>query len=386
MPYPGVQINVSNGNVSRPVVGDGVGAIIATALVSGNIGVVNQVYNLKDAETKGYTAVAEPFIHQFLAEFYTELGGNQLLYVLGVADTMLMKDMVDSTNANGISKLQNAAAGAITVIGVLRKPATGYDAGTGFLDKDVQDAVLGSLPLCTALQLKNTPVRLLIEGRIANENVANTFTPNTSANGFAAVVLGATAPDCSAAVSLALARACKYGVNVKLGSGQNGPLSVTQLYVGTKTIEERIDIETLHDAGFMTFQVRPGAAGYYFGVDNMCSTDDFKILAHGRTIDKAQRIAAAAYLPNIETDIAIDADGSPKDIDCIALEKQGEQSVLANMGNQISGVKVTIDPTQGAGGNSIITTSTLNAELAIQPKGYLTWIRINMGLTAQITQ
>lgn len=381
MPFPGVSIDVQNGNLLRSMnVADSVPGLIATAADAGNLNTVRQVYSLTDAESKGYTEEKEPFLHKLINEFYTELGGNTLLYVLGVAETMTMTDVVTSTNTTGLVKLMNESAGAVNLVAIARKPESGYEAGDKFLDTDVEAAVLASSTLCKSLQGKNTPVRLFIEGRVANEGTANDFSPNTANNGYAAVVLGGTAPDGSAAVTVALGRACAYAAHIKLGSGQNGALTLSQVYVGTKTYEERADMETLHDAGFLTFMHRSGAAGYYFGVDNMCSSDDYSILVHGRVIDKAQRIVAAAYLPFIEDNIRVQDDGTLNETDTKYLEDVLTQSVRANMGEQISGISVAIDTNQ-----DIINTHTLEVEAAVLPLGYLTWIKVKLGLTTKLS-
>ncbi|MFV0313262.1 MAG: DUF2586 family protein [Dysgonomonas sp.] len=380
MPFPGVSVNVTNGNLLRSIdAPDGVGAIVATAADATNIGKVIQVFSLQDAEKKGYTLTAEPFLHEKIEEFYRELGGNQRLWIMGVNETMTMADVVDSTNVNGLGRLLLAAAGDVTRVAIARKPAAGYDGGAGFLDADVPAAVLGCLPLCQAWQKKNQPVRILLEGRVANEDVINDFKPNEANNGFVGVVLGGTKADGSASVGVALARACKYPVHVKIGSGQNGALTVGQIYIGTTPIEERLDIENLHDEGFITFQRRPGAAGYYFGRDNMCSNDDYHILVHGGVIDKAQRIIAAAYTPYIEDYVRINADGTINETDAKHLEDILRASIRTDMGEQISDVDVLIDPSQ-----DIINTSTLEVQVRILPLGYLTWITVTLGLTTQL--
>ncbi len=381
MSFPGVSVGVSKGNLLRSIaVLDGIGAIVATAAVAGNIGKVQQVYSLTDAVAKGYTEAAEPFLYGLLKEFYGEIGGNQLLYVMGVAETVTMEDVVDSTNNSGLVKLLTAAAGEINLVAVARKPAVGYSAGAGFLDTDVEAALLQSKTLCEAWQAKNSPIRIFIEGRVANRTVANTFKPNEASNGYAGVVLGGTSDNGSASVGLALARACKYAAHIKLGSGQNGALTANQIYIGTDKIEDRLDMATLHDAGFITFHRRPGAAGYYFGRDNMASADDFNILVHGRVIDKAQRITAKAYLPYVEDYIRINSDGTLNETDTRYLEDVLKAAIKANMGEQISDVNVVIDSAQ-----SIVGTSTLEVGVQVLPLGYLTWINVTMGLTAQTT-
>ena len=224
-------------------------------------------------------------------------------------------------------------------------------------------------------------MRLFIEGRVVNQNVANAFKPNTANNGFVSVVLGGTLPDGSAAVALALARACKFAAHVKLGSGQNGALTAGQIYIGSERMEERLDMEQLHDQGFLIFQRRPGAAGYYFGVDNMADNGDFRIMVHGRVIDKAQRVAAAAYLPYIEDYIRIENDGTINETDAKHLEGILDSAIRARMGGQMSNVRVVIDPNQ-----DVINTSTLEIGVQVLPLGYLTWINVTLGLTAQIVQ
>lgn len=378
MAFPGVNIEVTNNNLQSAVaVLDGVPALVATANTAELIGAVKSVYSLADAESKGFTLAAEPFIHGLLTVYYNELGGSQLLYVMGVAETATMTDMVTATNASGLIKLLNSQT-SVNLVAIARKPATGYAAGAAFLDSDVSAAVTASKTLCQARQAANMPIRLFIEGRVANESVENAYSPNTATNGYATVVLGGTAADGSAAVTLALARAVKYDAHVKLGSGQNGSLSVDTIYIGTKSIDLRTDLETLHDAGFLTFHKRAGVSGYFFGRDNMCSTDDFNILVHGRVIDKAQRIAAVSMTPYVEDNVRINSDGTINENDAKYLESVVKTAIQSKMSGQISDVKVIIDTTQ-----NIVESSTLAVQVSVLPLGYLTWITITLGLTTQ---
>lgn len=378
--FPGVTINVTNGNLQQDIaVLDAVPALVATVKTAALEGVVKEVYSLSDAESKGYTLSAEPFMHRLLDEYYTELGGRQRLFVYGIAATMTMAQALTATNANGVQKLLRAAGGEINLIAIAREPDNEYEAGNGFLDTDVQAAVTASKTLAEAWQSSNFPFRLFIEGRIADSSKTNNFRPTTATNGFVSVVLGGTASDGSAAVSYALARASKYGAHIKLGSGENGALTATQIYVGTDKLEDRLDMETLHDDGFLTFMHRPGAAGYYFGRDNMCETGDYRILVHGRVIDKAQRITAQAYLPFVETSIRMNADGSVNASDAAYIEATLESAVRTNMSEQISGVKVNIPLKQ-----DIINTSSIAIELKVQPLGYLTWITVTLGLATSL--
>jgi hypothetical protein len=379
---PKVSVNVASGNLLRQIlIIDGVAGIVGTAITLANIGVVKTVFGYEDAKAKGYTEAVEPFLHQQIKEFYDELGGNQELWIMGVEDTMTLTDMVTSTNANGLKKLLTAAQGRITLTYICRKPAGTYTMVAGhFLDKDVEDALLASKALCLYQQSINRPVRLLIEGRI-NDITQTPYQPKTANNTYAGVVLGSSLNNGSASGAIALARAVKYASHIKLGNGQNGPLTVAQIYIGNKTLEEFYpeQLDILSDAGFIIMHHREGSAGYYFGVDNMAGADDFKILVHGRLIDKAQRIATATTNPFLETSIRINPDGTVNETDTKYLEDLIKTQIKAKMDGQISDVDVIIPTNQ-----DLINTSTLNIQVKIQPLGYLTWIFIIMGLTKNI--
>lgn len=374
---PKVTVAVASDNLQRVIpVSDGVPGLVLTATGS-KIGVITKVYSLQDAITKGYTQQAQPFIYSALAQFYNEIGGSFELYLYGVEDTMTLTQMCTVTNANGIKKLLLYAQGKITDVAIARKPASGYNPGTEFLDVDSKTALTTLLALGQYQQSINRPVRVIIEGRI-NDLAEEPFEPKTANNGFGGILIGDDKVGGSAAVALALARACKYPAHVKIGNGQNGPLSITQAYIGSKKIEDFYpeELDAFSDAGYMILHTREGAAGYYFGVDRMGSQNDFGILAYGRIIDKAHRIVTATTTPFLETSLRINADGTINAADAKYIEKVIEAQLLANLAGQVSGVSVDIPLNQ-----NVVSTSTLQINGAVQPLGYNTWITFNLGLT-----
>lgn len=377
---PKVNVEVTNGNLQRQVqVLDGVAGLVGTAATK--IGQIVTVFNYDDAVAKGYTVAAEPFLNKAIQLFYQELGGNQALTVLGVEDTMTLTQMATATNANGLKKLLNATQGAITMVGLIRKPGVAYTmVPDHFLDKDVEDALLASKTLGQYQQSINKPVRMLIEGR-TNDLTAELFEPNTVENGYAGVVLGSNLNDGSGAVALALARAVKYPSHVKLGNGQNGALTIPQAYIGDKSLEEFYpeELDAFANAGYIIMHRRDGAAGYYFARDNMASTDDFRILVHGRIADKAQRVAVATATPLLETTVRVDANGQINGTEAKHLENEISQQIRSQMAGQISDVDVNV-PTDV----DIINTSTGVIEVNVLPLGYLTWIKVTIGLTANL--
>jgi hypothetical protein len=379
---PSVTANVTNSNLQRQVlITDGIAGIVATAKETENIGKVSTVYSLMDAENKGYKPDTEPYLHRHISEFYGELGGSQELWILGTQDTMTMENACTSTNENGVKKLLSISKGRVNLVGVSRNPSELYDAGTGFLDFDVQNALITSKVLAQYQQSINRPIRILIEGRVNNLSAVPIFKPTTAENTFAGIVLGGTLNDGSASIGVALGRAVKYPCHVKLGDGMNGTLSVSSAFIGSKKVDEfdPIELSSFTDAGYIHYHTREGVSGYFFSIDKMAGNDDFKILVHARLIDKAQRIATSATTPFLESNVRITPEGKINDADAIYLEQVIKNQLTSQMSDQISGSDVIIEANQ-----DLISTSTLEMQVKIQPLGYLTWIVINLGLTKNI--
>lgn len=380
MALPGVNVNVTNGNLQKQLnATDSVPALVVTVQTESLVAKPLKVYSLADAESAGITAEAEPFAHALLSEYYTELGGTKLLYFMGIDATTTMEAALKSTEPNGVMKLIRSSRGEITILAIAREADGSYDAGADFLDKDVKNAVIVCKATAEALQKANTPVRFIIEGIVTNEDAENTFKPNTATNGFASVLLGGTKADGHAAVGLALARSVKYGSHIKLGDGSKGALSATQIHIGKTPIEECLNVETLHDEGFLVFMTRPGSAGYYFACDNTCANDDFRILVHGRVIDRAQRIAAQAYLPFVETSIKMLPTGGIDPVEASHIQATLDSSIRQYMSEQISDCEVVVPIEQ-----DVINTSTVQIQVKVLPLGYATWITVTLGLAASL--
>ena len=379
---PSVSANITNGNLQRQVqITDGVAGIVGTAKVAENIGRISTVYSLNDAETKGYTVDAEPHLHRHILEFYNEIGGSMELWILGVEDTLTMESICTSTNANGAKKLLTVSKGRVNILGISRNPAGAYDGGDGFLDEDVENALITSKVLAQNQQKINRPVRLIIEGRVIDEDVTPYFQPVTAENTYSGVALGGTLADGSASIGVVLGRAVKYPAHVKIGDGLNGVLSVTSAFIGSRPIDEidPVELDNFTNAGYIHYHTREGVSGWFFSVDKMAGNDDFRILVHGRLIDKAQRISTASTTPFLESSVRITKEGMINDSDAIYLERTIKAQLLNQMTGQISDADVIIPINQ-----DLINTSTLEIQGKIQPLGYMTWIVFNLGLTKTI--
>jgi hypothetical protein len=378
MSLPKVSILYSNGNLLQDVDAvDGIAALCGTGSTAGLLGVPKTVYSLEDAETQGFTEAAEPAMYRHLKEFYSEVAGNQELHIMTVPDTMTMDQMLDDTNESGAKKLIRDAQGKVRLLGVFHKPAAGYNGGADFIDSQVGAAILKAKGFADARLKELVPLRILIEGRVQNPSSTTILSPKSSSNGYAGVVLGGSDDDGSASVGLALGRAVKYGAHIKLGKVANGPLSISTAYIGNKEIKDVTNLAQLHDAGFISFMQHPQKAGFYFGIDRMSSTDDYRLLAYGRVIDKAAVIAAAVYVEDLEGEVAVQADGKIATSVLTHLKAKIIQQINVAMADQISGVEVYINPAQ-----NVISTGKLTVQLRIRPFGYTSFIDVDLGLVA----
>lgn len=373
---PKVTLLYANGNLLQDVGEiDGIAALMGTGVTPGLLGVPKTVFTLDDAVAQGFTALAEPDMYRHLQEFYAEVGGSKELHIMITAAATTLASMLDNTNATGAKKLIADAGGKVRLLGVFRHPGVGYNGGVNFIDSDVSAAIINSLVFSQARLGELVPLRVLIEGRVQNPVAANTLSPKDSLNGFAGVVLGGSVNDGSASVGLALGRAVKYGAQVKLGKVANGPLSINQVYIGTSLLKDVANLDALHGAGFISFMNQPQKAGFFFGIDRMASVDDYRLLVYGRIIDKAAIIAAAVYVEQIEDEVDTDADGNIASYVISDLEKQIEQQINVSMASQISGVQALI-----AAAQNIINTGKLTVKLRIRPKGYKSFIDVELGL------
>ncbi|KAK6033562.1 tape measure domain protein [Ostertagia ostertagi] len=372
-----------NGNLLKDIDAiDGIAGIGETVQTVGFIGKCFQVFNLLDAETQGITEVEEPFMHRRVKGFYDEVAGNQELWLMGLAETMTMAQALDNNDEEGLKKLVRVSNGRVRKLGVCRHPDAGYNAGNAFFDDDVEQAVLKANTFCQARLAELVPLRVLIEGRVNDEDSLDIFEPKTANVGSAGVVLGSTLNDGSAAVETLLGRAVKYGAHIKVGKVANGPLSISQVFIGTKLLKDVANLDALHGKGIISFMNHPSKAGFYFGVDRMASTDDYRLLAFGLVVDKAAIVAAQTYVDELEGEAEVDDNGNISELELKHLEDRLRQQVLAVMPGQISGLIIYINPNQ----DIINTNRLLIKEGNEKPSGSVKLLKFEVDLMNDAAQ
>lgn len=142
-------------------------------------------------------------------------------------------------------------------------------------------------------------------------------------------------------------------------------------------------VDAIAAKGYLILKKHLGIAGSY-AVDSPTSialTSDYAMIENERTIDKAERSVRSAMLPNLNSPLYVNDDGSLRE-DTVAFFKATTETPLAAMqrDGEISTFLVTINPNQ-----DILTTSTLEIGIKIVPVGVARQISIKIGFAVKIT-
>lgn len=375
---PGVKITISDGALGgQNSYRDGVAGLICTTTNESLEGKLFLLNKLKEAEDSDITKEKEFLAYKHIKEFYDVTGDGADLYVMLVKSTATFKDILSAEYDNNIKRLVDYSQGAIRLVGISKEmPKTTN--GEKFLDQDVYDAVMSSADFLKQMQKDIQPIRVLVEGIVANEEAIPTPL-NTYVNQFVGVVVGGTEADNSASVGLVLGKAAKSSVHENIGKVLNGGLPVSALYIAGTPIEEFSRLDNIIDGGHITFKKYPHVNAYYVSDDPMCigGTSDFSILANGRVIDKAIIIAYQTYVQQVNNNLTVTG-GKIDPVMIKNLQNTIDNNVLNAMGTEISDFHSYIDEKQ-----DILATKKMNIQLRVVPVGYMKEIVIDLGFAKQ---
>lgn len=408
LPY--VKIDFANGAIgaSEPM-DDGVTGLVCTAVavtqtVDGkqettfSLDTPYLITKLDDLVKKGVTSDktdANATLYKAVKEFYDEAPDGSKLWIMGVADTVTIADIVDKTKDNA-KKLLVAANGTIRTLAVKIKDKSAYTptATTG-IDGAVRTAIVNAQGLAEwATETLFAPVMVLLEGRhytgTAETLVANPI--NTGNNNRVGVVIGDTVADSKgAAVGLLAGRIASIPVQRSVARVRTGSIVATTMYIGGVAAELG-NPETINDCGFICPRTFVGKAGYYWSDDKLAAeaSDDYSLIPRRRVADKAYRIAYTTLVNEIAEEISVTDDGKISAPVVKAIQTAVESAIVNNMtsrgnlGNDPSnpndmGVECYINPDQ-----NIIATSRLDVQVRIKPHGYSKYINVSLGF--KVTQ
>lgn len=388
-----VTITIGNGNLGRASQSlDGVCALIGTGVSVADkfaLGDHLALRSIADAENLGITAAYDTtnksLLWHHISAFYANAGEGAELYVLPVANTVTMTEMLDKTGTHAPALL-DALKGRIRMLAISRTPASTYVVipSTQF-DPDVWTAAAKAQELYASEFLLHRPIQVFIEGRAFQGTAASAKDLRNASTGLNTnrVSIVALADN---TVSLLFAEALKYAaVTVPMGRaaaipvqrnigrvkdggitliGEAGLSSGAKLSTYTGT-----DISALDGFGYIIAIQRDGKSGYFINNDHCACviSDDYAYVHRGRPIDKAARLVRQTYLEELLDDVEVDsATGKLAAAVVKHYQRAGEKAIEINMlaSGEISGVSVFVDPDQ-----NILSTDTITTVMRIVPKG-----------------
>lgn len=125
-----------------------------------------------------------------------------------------------------------------------------------------------------------------------------------------------------------------------------------------------------------------GIAGSYFN-DSHCAvavTSDYAYIENNRTIDKAIRGVYSSLLPNLNSPLQLNANGTLTDNTVSYFESQAAINLYEMVRNsELSAFQVLINPTQ-----NVLSTNNLTVAIKLVPIGVARQITVNIGFTLSI--
>ena len=395
MNYPGVYIEIENGKLGVvPTSDDGIVGMIVSGVDDSTVpfNEPKQIFSLKEAEDLGineaYDIDNSVIVYKQIKDFYTVAGNGAELWILIVAQTVLMADYVDNTKTHAPALL-DAANGKIRVLAISRVPDVTYTATiTHGIDDDVWNAMANAQVLADAYSTKIKPLRVIIGAREWSGVPADLQDLNELANNRVGISLvGNALVSKEANIGYVLGRISAIPVQRNIGRVKDGAVVDINAYLtdGTSVDDLELQIQAVHAKGYITFRKYVNRGGYYFVDDPMATadTDDYKSLARGRVIDKAFVLTYNTYVEDVNDEVIINPDGTMSVAKVKSLQAKIENIINQSMTakNEISSMTCTIDPTQ-----NILSTNQLIIELSILPVGYAKEINVKLGFTNPLNQ
>ena len=306
MALPNVNIEIQNGGLGRvATTADGIAGLVVTNDTSTEIPLGTAFLLTSKRGVDALDAELTAHAKEQLLNFFAEAGDGSQLYVMPVADTVLLDDVVDTH----LPALIAFAQGAIKIIGISLNPdnPTITDGTPANFVTDVK----ALQTYLESLQAVITPVRAVVghygfdEGDLADLAARAAFATRN-----VGVVISCNDEDAAALphVGLLLGRLAKIAVSTNIGRVKDGVVATQTAYIGGVKAEDFDGLDTLYQKGYIFVRTFPGRSGYYWVDDPtmVVTTDDYATLANGRVIDKAIRLLYDTYLEQLNDSVQLD--------------------------------------------------------------------------------
>ncbi len=371
MALPNVRIEVGNGNLGQVLqTADGIVALligVGSAPSGLALGTPKQVYSLDDVEALGIDEDYDAYAHRNFKQFFSEVGSGAIInFALYDVSTLTKSTVLDSDLAVSLLDLDSD----ISLLGVCGASAVPTTVTEG-IDSDCYLALQKAQILADLRASENKPIRVIVEGNDFNGEIAQLQDLTTMTNRRTAIWLGAEVPGRRADIGVLIGRLSANPVQRLASRVRDGALNVLEGYNGLETAESFGDakLTALNDKGYNCFRTFSTRAGYFVSNDLTATlnTDDYTLVARGRIMDKAHKIAYDAYLNYLNDEILVDTSGNIEQGVAKTMEADIENAINIAMtaNGEISSVRAEV-PT----GQNVLSTSKVELYVYIVPVGY----------------
>ena len=388
MALPQVTFNIAENGLD--LAGDGVqkipGLVVSGASVVGKVqvGDVNRIFSVEEAEALGITDADNPLAYQHVKDFYKEAGRGAELNIMLVSSATSYEDMADPLE-NHAKKLLNESGGRIRILGLVKEEEATPTITSG-IDEDSKLGATKLQALADEFAEKYMPFRAVISGNNFNGAVGDLedFTESDLPN--VAMSIANTDGSGIAAIGLLVGRAATIPTQRSIARVKDGAVELLEAYLTDgSSVESYTDSwDAIHNKAYIFMRSFPGRAGYYFTDDPTMTADtnDFSSLARGLVIDEALIIANNTLTAELNDEVPMTDDGKIQPVVIKSFQGQLESDIdqLMTANEKISSVKAFIDADQ-----NVLQTDKIVINLSIVPVGYAKTIEVNLGFTTNIT-
>jgi Protein of unknown function (DUF2586) len=379
--------NASGGLGRLPLGEDYTSALVAT-IAAGAAGfavgeLMKEYRSLAEVEAAGITEVGANALTWYHVREFFRMAGPSVLWIInsgpfvtignetviqtsqGKIRQMAYVTPVTNTNISAEVIAKNAIANAWDILGAPVSILLG-----------VADSAIASYSALLDMRTFNSPKVSIVsmgDGSGKGNTLATTLAlPLIPAVG---TVLGAIA---SASVNESIAWVAKFNmsdgtdfVKFRDAKGQSNVAATDAILTG------------IDDKGYIFFRTFIGLSGAYINASHtaVAISNDFATIENNRSMDKAKRLIKATFIADLNSPLTLQPNGklAPDTVKYFE-NKAGTQ--LDNMQNagEISNYSVLVDPEQ-----NVLSTSTLNIKVRIQPRGVARFLVINIGFAVNVT-
>ncbi|MDL2314769.1 DUF2586 family protein [Bacteroidales bacterium OttesenSCG-928-C19] len=401
-------VEIKEGRVGPNVAGDNREfGLIGNAVAIADKFELNKAYELRrpaDAVAIGidadYDATHSVNFYRHITEFYRRAGEGKVLLIMGVAQTVMPKDMVTQ------AKVLAAESGLISDMGVVFNPINAY---TGTLvdgmNQDVFEGIAALQAFAEWCDEKDMPLHTLLECRGMGDTISGLPNLRALENDLHATKVTLIAgQDWNYAEKLAWENGKKFAdVGTYLGvvasqawnrnPGEVATQNLTAAAQGIFTVgglsnhkkysEVFEQLETLDEKGYV-FPIRyQGLAGYFWNDGHCCApiivdaegNMNQHMIYYSHAIDESKRALRVAFLPEVKKPVVLEDGKLPQDmVDYYDAVGDGAFSSMANV-SLISDGKTYTDPD-----SDLLVAKVLNVGFKVVPTGMTNLIKGTINL------